>query len=178
MLRPATVVRPFTAPMRLLTAQSTPATLLTRRYLATTSTQTPSPSEPLVTPTPTTQPPSEASSASTSPQFQNQQQPQLQQHQTCQPRKQPLPYRVSRTPSNNLAVYELAKRGGNKLLTTIKKVEGDRAAFRTELARGLGLAEVDDKGRKTVVVNTLTGHVIVAGHRKNQVVEWLEKQGF
>jgi large subunit ribosomal protein L49 len=52
-------------------------------------------------------------------------------------------------------VYHLAKRGGNKKLTSIKKVEGDRARFRAALARDLGVPE------KGVVVNNLTGHVIV-----------------
>ncbi|KAK4101237.1 hypothetical protein N658DRAFT_496532 [Parathielavia hyrcaniae] len=194
MFRPATVLRPLKAPTKLLTtAQSKAAIILARRCLATTSTSTtsPSPPEPPFTPTPTvttttTQPLAKAegpsASASASPQFQTQQQQQQQHNPDLLPKQQPqpllLPYRVGRTPSSNFAVYELAKRGGNKLLTAIKKVEGDRAAFRAELSRGLGLAEVDAKGKKTVWVNTLTGHVIVAGHRKSQVVEWLEKLGF
>jgi large subunit ribosomal protein L49 len=64
-------------------------------------------------------------------------------------------YRVLRTPSNQLAVYQLAKRGGNKKITNIKKVEGDRASFRAGLAQLLGIEE------KAVLVNNLTGHVVV-----------------
>lgn len=52
-------------------------------------------------------------------------------------------------------MYQLAKRGGNKKLTLIKKVEGDRARFQAALAQELGVEE------KTVVVNNLTGHVLV-----------------
>ena len=52
-------------------------------------------------------------------------------------------------------MYQLAKRGGNKKITNIKKVEGDRASFRTGLAQLLGIEE------KTVLVNNLTGHVVV-----------------
>jgi hypothetical protein len=52
-------------------------------------------------------------------------------------------------------VYQLAKRGGNKKLTLIKKVEGDRTRFQSALAQELGVEE------KAVVVNNLTGHVIV-----------------
>jgi large subunit ribosomal protein L49 len=62
---------------------------------------------------------------------------------------------VARTPSGNLAVYELAKRGGNKKLTLLKKIEGDRAALRAALAEGLKMSEKDVK------LNTLTGHLRV-----------------
>ncbi|KAK4464436.1 mitochondrial large subunit ribosomal protein-domain-containing protein [Cladorrhinum samala] len=85
--------------------------------------------------------------------------------------KQPRPFLVGRTPSTNFAVYQRAKRGGNKFLTVIKKVEGDRAKFKESLAAGLGINLSD------VTVNNLTGHVVVAGHRKPQIEEWLKKEG-
>jgi large subunit ribosomal protein L49 len=91
-------------------------------------------------------------------------------------------------------VYHLAKRGGNKKLTTVKKVEGDRAKFRAALAAALNLKE------KEVVINSVTGHIIVPvsssalfvflrkrrqvtdilgqGHRKAEVQKWLADQGF
>ena len=65
------------------------------------------------------------------------------------------PYHVARTPSQNLAIYHIKKRGGNFKLTQIKKIEGDRQAFRRKLAQDLGL-ELDK-----VLVKTPTGHVEV-----------------
>jgi large subunit ribosomal protein L49 len=67
----------------------------------------------------------------------------------------PRPFHVSRTPGNNFPVYQLRKRGGNKKLTTIKKIEGDRKAFKEVLATGLGLDPKDVK------INPVTGHVVV-----------------
>ncbi|KAK3997828.1 mitochondrial large subunit ribosomal protein-domain-containing protein [Cladorrhinum sp. PSN332] len=90
------------------------------------------------------------------------------QHQ--QPPK-PRSFTVGRTPSANFAIYQLAKRGGNKFLTIIKKVEGDRMSFKQSLAKGLGINLTD------VTVNNLTGHIVVAGHCKPQVEEWLKKEG-
>jgi large subunit ribosomal protein L49 len=96
-------------------------------------------------------------------------------------------------------VYQLAKRGGNKLLTVIKKVEGDASTFQDALASALALNE------GVVTYNQHTRHVIVAvrspsspsdvgirnrsdqiadrcgaiqGHRRAEIVDWLEKQGF
>ncbi|KAL2130936.1 hypothetical protein VTI74DRAFT_5741 [Chaetomium olivicolor] len=93
-----------------------------------------------------------------------------------QPRKRParpaLPFFVARTPSNELPVYHLSKAGGNKKLTNIKKIEGDKAAFKQALAAGLG---VDEDALK---INSLTGHVTVVGHRKEQINAWLSSQGF
>jgi large subunit ribosomal protein L49 len=195
MLRPATILRHFTLPIRLLAPQPRPSTLLIRRCLATAPSSTPPPSEPQPTTTPTTptaateppyaQAPSPSDSQPEIPSTKPARKPsprvvkvrraaKAKQRIRAQAKakaakeaaaaaQQPpyhnLPFRISRTPSNNLAVYELAKRGGNLKQTTVKKIEGDRAAFRAELAKGLGVAE-DDK--KTVWVNSLTGHVTVS----------------
>ncbi|KAK4034248.1 mitochondrial large subunit ribosomal protein-domain-containing protein [Parachaetomium inaequale] len=157
MLRPKTLLRALPAPSRLALAQaSVPSITLARHYST--------PSEPQSTTTTTTtttttatSPPPPPTTTSASP---------------TQPPQKQTAYHVRRTPSNQLAVYHLAKRGGNKKLTSIKKVEGDRARFRAALARDLGVAE------KGVVVNNLTGHVIIPGHRKEEVTGWLERQGF
>lgn len=136
MLRPTTLLRATIAlPRQLLpqrtTTPSLSSVLLSRRYLST-------------TPNPT---PEETTSLQTS----TAEKPQP----TKRPRPTNLPFRVSRTPGNNLPVYELAKRGGNKKLTTIKKIEGDRMVFKEKLAEGLGL------DLKKVAINSLTGHVTV-----------------
>ncbi|KAK4187628.1 mitochondrial large subunit ribosomal protein-domain-containing protein [Podospora australis] len=86
-------------------------------------------------------------------------------------RRQALPFSVGRTPSKNYSIYELAKRGGNKKLTTIKKVVGNPEAFKEYLARGLKVSPNDVK------LNSLTGHFQVAGHRKKEIEEWLSKHG-
>ncbi|KAK4226290.1 mitochondrial large subunit ribosomal protein-domain-containing protein [Podospora fimiseda] len=83
----------------------------------------------------------------------------------------PRNFTIGRTPSENYAIYQLAKRGGNKLLTVVKKVEGDKLSFKQSLAKGLGINVTD------VIVNNLTGHIVVAGHRKSQIEEWLKKEG-
>ncbi|KAL2193234.1 mitochondrial large subunit ribosomal protein-domain-containing protein [Corynascus similis CBS 632.67] len=154
MLRPITLLRARAAPSRLILTQFVPSTPPLARAYSTPSATTTTTGATTVSNIPPTSSSASQESASSSPD------------------PTPKPYYVRRTPSNQLAVYHLAKRGGNKKLTTIKKVEGDRARFRLALAQGLGLQE------KGVVVNNLTGHVIIPGHRKEEVTGWLEKQGF
>lgn len=67
-----------------------------------------------------------------------------------------LPYFVSRTPFKKLAVYALNKRGGSLKLTMVKKVEGDKAAFKSALMKELQL-EADQ-----VRIKVPTGHIEVS----------------
>ena len=141
MLRPATTLRAFAAPSRLaLPKTASPSITLAARHYSTPS-ESASPAPTTTTTTSTTPPPvtPEAPPAAFAP----------------TPTASSQPYTVLRTSSNQLAVYQLAKRGGNKKLTLIKKVEGDRTRFQSALAQELGVEE------KTVVVNNLTGHVLV-----------------
>ncbi|KAL2157291.1 hypothetical protein VTH06DRAFT_6229 [Thermothelomyces fergusii] len=160
MLRPATLLRGFAVPSRLALRQtalwtthlartySTPSTTTTTAAAGTTSSDT----RPPPPPTPSTTKAKKRASV---------------------PKPKPAkPFFVGRTASNQLAVYHLAKRGGNKKLTTIKKVEGNRLLFRSALAQELGLPA------KRVTINNLTGHISVPGHRKEEVTSWLRKQGF
>lgn len=64
-------------------------------------------------------------------------------------------YTVRRTPSNELPIYHLSKNGGNKKLTKIRKIEGDRLALRDELRTALQLSD------KECSVNHLTGHILL-----------------
>ncbi|KAK3348547.1 mitochondrial large subunit ribosomal protein-domain-containing protein [Neurospora tetraspora] len=82
------------------------------------------------------------------------------------------PYLVGRAWTQRLPVYHLAKRGGNKKLTQIKKVQGDGQALRRDLAQFLGLEE------KLVRVKVPTGHLEVDGHRREEVVKFLNGLGF
>ncbi|KAK4178936.1 hypothetical protein QBC36DRAFT_323648 [Triangularia setosa] len=69
--------------------------------------------------------------------------------------KPTYPFDIGRSATNNFSVYQLAKRGGNLKLTLVKKVEGNRIAFKEELGKALRLSPKDIK------VSSLTGHVEV-----------------
>ncbi|KAI4601850.1 hypothetical protein KJ359_010715 [Pestalotiopsis sp. 9143b] len=73
---------------------------------------------------------------------------------------------------NNIAVYERRDRGGNLKKTLLKKGEGNLQALRFDVAEALGLSEKDVK------VNSITNHVEIKGHRKEDVVEFLRNMGF
>lgn len=93
-----------------------------------------------------------------------------------------LPYSLSRTRSNNLRVYELAKAGGSKHITQIKNITGDIEALQSHLRSALNLPEtfVDPKGQKkqTVTINWTTKHITVRGWRGPEIRKWAELVGF
>ena len=66
-----------------------------------------------------------------------------------------LGYYVHRTPSEELPVYHLSKRGGNLHQTKIRKVTGDRQSLCVALQENLGL----DMGN--IAVNPRTGNIII-----------------
>ncbi|EON98433.1 putative mitochondrial large ribosomal subunit protein [Phaeoacremonium minimum UCRPA7] len=83
-----------------------------------------------------------------------------------------LSYLVSRTPSNNLSVYNLAKSGGTQKLTTVKKIAGDARALRREMVAELGFP------MEEVNINPVTGHINVKGWHQEKIRAWLEARGF
>ncbi|KAF3387050.1 39S ribosomal protein L49 [Penicillium rolfsii] len=85
-----------------------------------------------------------------------------------------LPYFVRRTGSNQLPVYLVTKAGGTKQLTKIQKTEGDLDALRSDLAQTLGI----DTRSPDVSINRLTGHIIVKGWRKPEIVKFLQERNF
>ena len=93
-----------------------------------------------------------------------------------------LPYTISRTPSSNLPVYHLAKAGGNKHLTTVRKLSGDLNALQSDIRSALGLEQfvVDQQGRKkeNVVINWTTRQIVVRGWRGPEIKKWAETRGF
>ena len=93
-----------------------------------------------------------------------------------------LSYKISRTPSAQLPIYQLSKSGGNKQLTRLRKLSGNLDALKQDIRQALGLDEyiLDPRGRKKemVTVNRLTQHVIVRGWRKAELVKWAEGCGF
>ncbi|KAI4091802.1 MAG: hypothetical protein LQ344_003906 [Seirophora lacunosa] len=66
---------------------------------------------------------------------------------------EPLPYHVHRTPSQQLPVYQLAKRGGNLLLTRLRKIDGDITKLKLHLQQALDLRPEE------ISVNQLTRHI-------------------
>ncbi|KIV96197.1 hypothetical protein PV10_00093 [Exophiala mesophila] len=93
-----------------------------------------------------------------------------------------LPFLISRTPSNNLPIYETAKAGGSKHITCIRKITGDLSELASAVRMALGLQQyiVDPKGRKkeTVSVNPVSRQVIIRGWRGSEVKKWAELSGF
>ena len=83
-----------------------------------------------------------------------------------------LPYFVTRSPSNELPIYTLKKRGGNMKLTRVKRIDGQVDALREALMTALGLQE------KECVVNAVTRHVMLKGHLKPQVEKFLRERMF
>lgn len=83
----------------------------------------------------------------------------------------PPRYHVARSKSKNLPIYTDYKRGGNLHLTTVRKVTGDSNALRDELRAWLS------KKDEHVTVNPLTQHVVVKGHHKEKLVDFLSKRG-
>lgn len=104
-----------------------------------------------------------------------------------------LTYRVNRTPSQQLPIYLLAKRGGNLKQTRLRKIEGDIAKLKQDLQKALGIIE-----DKEIQINQLTKHIIIKvsrpvygvlllrfstdlaiqGHRKPEVAKFLEERKF
>ncbi|CDM30579.1 Ribosomal protein L49/IMG2 [Penicillium roqueforti FM164] len=88
-----------------------------------------------------------------------------------------LPYFVRRTASNQLPVYVVTKAGGTKQLTKLQKTEGDLVALRNDLASALGVVD-GNKPNPDVSLNQLTGHIIVKGWRKPEILNFLNERKF
>jgi large subunit ribosomal protein L49 len=83
-----------------------------------------------------------------------------------------LPYFVTRTRSHELPVYEDEKRGGNLELTYVKKVDGNLPLLRDALRERLNLDS------KHAIVNDRTRHVVLKGHYKQEVLQFLRERRF
>ncbi|EXJ94772.1 hypothetical protein A1O1_03170 [Capronia coronata CBS 617.96] len=93
-----------------------------------------------------------------------------------------LPFKINRTPSSNLPIYQSSKAGGSKHITSIRKITGDlnELAARIRIALGLHQHVVDVKGRRkeTVAINWTTKQVVVRGWRGPEIKKWAELNGF
>ncbi|KAH7382891.1 mitochondrial large subunit ribosomal protein-domain-containing protein [Cadophora sp. MPI-SDFR-AT-0126] len=158
-LRPMSLPRPSTLHKYLKLTRPALSQSTTLRKASTTTTSASTSSSPLTTPlTPSTstqtrtQTPTSSATSSSSP-----------------ARPPPSkPYRLIRTPSNKLPIYLLWKRGGNKKLTRVRKIEGDVNVLKTDLQVALGVKEGD------VTVNQLARQVIVKGHMKPQIEQFFK----
>ncbi|KAF2219840.1 mitochondrial large subunit ribosomal protein-domain-containing protein [Elsinoe ampelina] len=83
-----------------------------------------------------------------------------------------LPYFVTRTPSNELPVYQFHKAGGNKKLTRIRKIDGNLEALRDAVQSEFKLKKED------CTINSLTRQVIVKGHVKQEIEAFLQARRF
>ncbi|KAI1479645.1 hypothetical protein K445DRAFT_315414 [Daldinia sp. EC12] len=83
-----------------------------------------------------------------------------------------LPYFVARNNLNNLGVYHKQKRGGNLKLTVVKNGEGDLYALKKDIRDALQLREGE------ISVNNVTRQIVIRGHMKMQVFNFLHTMGF
>ncbi|KAI0886981.1 mitochondrial large subunit ribosomal protein-domain-containing protein [Annulohypoxylon maeteangense] len=86
--------------------------------------------------------------------------------------KAPLPYFVGRNSLNSLSVYHKTKRGGNLRITLLKNGEGDLQILKKDLQEVLELPQGD------ITLNGTTNHIIIRGHKKLQVLNFLYAMGF
>ncbi|KAI2777676.1 mitochondrial large subunit ribosomal protein-domain-containing protein [Daldinia loculata] len=83
-----------------------------------------------------------------------------------------LPYFVARNNLNNLGVYHRVKRGGSLKLTLVKNGEGDLKALKKDIQEALQLKDSE------ISLNSVTGHIVIRGHMKLQVFNFLYSMGF
>ncbi|KAI1086414.1 hypothetical protein F5B19DRAFT_487516 [Rostrohypoxylon terebratum] len=83
-----------------------------------------------------------------------------------------LPYFIGRNSLNNFSVYHKNKRGGNLKLTVLKRGEGDLLALKQDIMEALQLPRGD------VTLNSVTRQIVIRGHRKLQVLNFLYTLGF
>ena len=93
------------------------------------------------------------------------------------------PYTITRTRiGQQIPVYNLAKGGGTKRLTRLRKVSGDLHALKKDLTTALGLegGMTNRRGEKVdgVSINWHTRHVVVRGWRGPEVKAWATSMGF
>ncbi|RYP81129.1 hypothetical protein DL769_002138 [Monosporascus sp. CRB-8-3] len=83
-----------------------------------------------------------------------------------------LPYFVSKNNLDNFSVYHRRKAGGNLKVTLLKRAEGNLQALKHDLKEALQLRDAD------VSVNSVTKHIMVRGHRRDEILHFLRTMGF
>ncbi|KAI0871380.1 mitochondrial large subunit ribosomal protein-domain-containing protein [Hypoxylon argillaceum] len=83
-----------------------------------------------------------------------------------------LPYFVGRNNLNNLSIYQKTKNGGTYKVTVLKNTKGQLGALRQDLKNALQLAESD------INLNLKTQHILIKGHKRSEVQNFLLTLGF
>ncbi|KAI6080654.1 mitochondrial large subunit ribosomal protein-domain-containing protein [Hypoxylon rubiginosum] len=83
-----------------------------------------------------------------------------------------LPYFVGRNNLNSLGIYQQKKRGGNLKVTLVKNAEGDVKALKADIKEALQLDDGD------ISINSVTRHIVIRGHKRVQVLNFLTTVGF
>ncbi|KAH7028891.1 mitochondrial large subunit ribosomal protein-domain-containing protein [Microdochium trichocladiopsis] len=83
-----------------------------------------------------------------------------------------VPYYVGKNKFENFGVYHKTKRGGNLKTTEIKMVDGNIASLKEDLKAALELGNGD------IAFNNTTRHIVIKGHKKPQVINFLNNMGF
>ncbi|GAW13520.1 hypothetical protein ANO14919_029060 [Xylariales sp. No.14919] len=83
-----------------------------------------------------------------------------------------LPYFVGRNTLNNFSIYHKRKAAGTLKLTLLKHCTGDLGALTRDLGTTLQLSWGD------IYINSLTKHIIIKGHRRDEVVHFFRTLGF
>lgn len=79
-------------------------------------------------------------------------------------------YTIKRTTNKGLPVYSEYKNGGTRLLTIVRRIEGDSNALIKDINA--------DFPEAVVSLNPKTQHVTIKGHHVNEIKEWLITKGF
>ncbi|KAI8977501.1 ribosomal protein L49/IMG2 [Mycotypha africana] len=79
-------------------------------------------------------------------------------------------YFVQRTTNKGLPVYTDYKNGGTRVLTVIRKVQGDTAALMKDIQK--------DFPEAVMQINHRTQHLFIKGRCMNEMKEWLISKGF
>ncbi|GAA5817423.1 hypothetical protein MFLAVUS_010969 [Mucor flavus] len=79
-------------------------------------------------------------------------------------------YTIQRTTNKGLPVYSEYKNGNTRLLTIVRRIEGDSNALMNDLKA--------DFPEAVLSVNSKTQHVVIKGHHVNEIKEWLITKGF
>ncbi|KAI1169879.1 mitochondrial large subunit ribosomal protein-domain-containing protein [Nemania sp. FL0916] len=98
--------------------------------------------------------------------------PPLSQPQIDEASRSQLPYFVGRNNLNNLSIYVKNKRGGNLKLTVLKNIEGDRRALKEDLKEALNLTD------QQITINSVTNHIVIKGHMRDEVKNFVHNMGF
>ncbi|KIM49280.1 hypothetical protein M413DRAFT_438461 [Hebeloma cylindrosporum] len=87
-------------------------------------------------------------------------------------------YFVPRNTKGNLPVYTDVRNAGGRYLVLIRNVEGNVSALAKDLSNSLFEQDSDAAARLKIQINQSKHLTITGGRWKNEVLEWLRREGF